>query len=501
VARLPFNPNDLPDRDVGKPARRERKGVGADAAASALTVTQVTLLIKDTLADHTPRPLRVVGEISNFSERGHWYLSLKDEENVLSGVMWKSAAGKVGFQPQRGMKVVATGRLDYYGPQARLQMYLDKLEPVGQGELERRFRQLCDQLRELGYFAPEHKLAMPSFPRHLAIITSEKGAAVQDVIRTARHRWPGIRLSVVDVPVQGASAAPKIARAIAAVDARHERLGIDAIVLTRGGGSIEDLWAFNERIVADAVNAATVPIVAAIGHEVDTTIAELAADLRCSTPTQAAERLVPDVRAEHQRLEQLAHRLRTGLRRRAEVSRSRLVSVARHAFFRQPAKHLAPRQEQLKRLADLLARVLQVRLRQGRHDLLDLSQRLGEVSPKSQLALARQRLEAMRGRLTTSTVRQHREAASTIRSLERQLTSVGPRSVLKRGYSYTTDAKGRLIRRTDDVTAGDRVTTHLADGTFDAQVLGEGEPKPVGKPTRSRKSRQPPQGPQQSLFG
>jgi len=152
VARLPFNPNDLPDRDVGKPARRERKGVGADAAASALTVTQVTLLIKDTLADHTPRPLRVVGEISNFSERGHWYLSLKDEENVLSGVMWKSAAGKVGFQPQRGMKVVATGRLDYYGPQARLQMYLDKLEPVGQGELELRFRQLCDQLRELGYF-------------------------------------------------------------------------------------------------------------------------------------------------------------------------------------------------------------------------------------------------------------------------------------------------------------------------------------------------------------
>jgi len=195
------------------------------------------------------------------------------------------------------------------------------------------------------------------------------------------------------------------------------------------------------------------------------------------------------------------HRLRTGLRRRAEVSRSRLDGVARHAFFREPAQFLAPRREQLHRHADLLTRVLHVRLRQGRHDLLELFQRVGAVSPKSQVALVRQRLEAMRGRLNVSTVRRRREAGATIRSLARQLEAVGPRSVLRRGYSYTTDAAGRLIRRTGEVAPGNRVTTHVTDGAFDSRVLGEGEAKPAGKPTRSRKSANPPQGPQQSLFG
>lgn len=500
MARLPFNPDDLPDRKVGKPARRERSRVGADATASALTVTQVTLLVKDTLADHTPKPLKVVGEISNFSERGHWYLSLKDEENVLNAVMWKSAAGKVGFMPQRGMQVVATGRLDYYGPQARLQMYVDKLEPVGQGELELKFRQLCDQLRELGYFAAEHKQPLPTFAQHVAIITSEKGAAVQDVIRTARHRWPGVRLSVVDVPVQGASAAPKIAAAITAVDAHHEAMGIDAIVLTRGGGSIEDLWAFNERVVADAIYNATVPVVAAIGHEVDTTIAELVADLRCSTPTQAAERLVADRAAEQQRLDQLTHRLRTGLRRRAEVSRSRVEAVRRHVFFRQPEARVAMLQEQLPRYAERLRLAAGERLRLNRDRVRESRQRLSELSPKPRIAMARQSLEALRDRLGVQAAQHHRQALTRIRSLGRQLEAVGPRSVLKRGFSYTTDEAGRLIRQPDDVAPGDRVTTHLADGQFDSQVLSNGTTKPASKSSKSGQPRKPSQGSEQSLF-
>ena len=487
MARLPFNPNDLPDRDVGRPARRERSRIGTDPSESAMTVTQVTLLVKDTLADHTPKPLRVVGEISNFSERGHWYLSLKDEENVLNVVMWKSAAGKVRFDPQRGMKVVATGRLDYYGPQARLQMYVDKLEPVGQGELELRFRQLCDQLREIGYFAPERKRPMPEFPQHIAVITSEKGAAVQDVIRTSRQRWPGIRISVIDVPVQGAGAAPKIADAIRAVDRNHEQLGIEAVVLTRGGGSFEDLWAFNEREVADAVFESTVPIAAAIGHEVDTTIAELVADLRCSTPTQAAERLVADARAERQHCDQILQRLRTALRRRTELGRSRWDAAARHAMFRRPTEMIRPSRERVGQLADAMQTQLRGRVQTGRHDVVELTGRFRELSPASRLAMASQNVTSMSRRLQSGVDRMLGDARSALKAAGRQLEAVGPKSVLERGYSYTTDARGNLVRQPTDVGPGDRVTTHLVTGQFDSDVVGTGQKGPAKRAARARK--------------
>lgn len=193
--------------------QRERARLG-DKKSEAMSVSQLTLLVKDTLAQHTPQPVRVVGEIGDFNERKHWFLSLKDEDNVVNCVMWASAAKKVRFSPQRGMQVLATGRLDYFGPQGRLQLYLDKLEPVGEGALELRFRQLCDELRAAGYFDEGRKRALPMFAERIAVVTSASGAALQDVIRTAAGRWPGCRLVLVDVWVQGAEAAPQIARAL-----------------------------------------------------------------------------------------------------------------------------------------------------------------------------------------------------------------------------------------------------------------------------------------------
>jgi len=431
MTRLPFDPKKVAKQDPPRRGRREQKRSDASAsqaAGDALTVTQIALLIKDTLAEHTPRKVRVAGEVGDMSDRGHWFLSLKDEQNKIDCVMWKSAASKLAFKPERGMQLLATGRLDFYGPQGRIQLYLDKLEPVGQGALELKFRQLCEELRAAGYFDPAHKKPMPAFAQRIAVITSAGGAALQDVIRTARHRWAGIRLIVVDVRVQGAEAAGQIARAIAAVDREHAVRGIDAVILTRGGGSLEDLWAFNERVVADAVYHAEVPIAAGVGHEVDTTIAELVADLRCSTPTQAAERLVPDAQAERQRLDHHAHRLLRGLVRGAERGRQRVEALARHEFFRRPAV-LAER--------------------------------------------ARQRVSEIERRLHAGMARRHESAGATISALQRQLHAVSPHAVLERGYSYTTDADGKVMRSVGQVSAGDHIRTHLSDGQVDSTVDGE----------------------------
>jgi len=242
MSRLPFDPDRLPPADAGKSARRESARYGALKTDRPLTVSQTADLIKRVLADRTPSPVRVIGEISNFSERQHWYLSLRDDANVLNCVMWASAARKCDFSPRDGQEVIAAGRLDYYGPQGRLQLYIDGLEPVGQGALEQRFRELCDEFRQLGFFDEDAKQPLPPFPQRIAVVTSESGAALQDVIRTTKQRWAGCQLLLADVRVQGEGAADQIARTVRALSAQREALSIDAIILTRGGGSIEDLW-------------------------------------------------------------------------------------------------------------------------------------------------------------------------------------------------------------------------------------------------------------------
>jgi len=488
MARLPFDSKKVQAQDAGPPAQREQARYGSFDAKRPLSVTQVATLIKRVLADRTPSPIKIVGEVSNFTDRKHWFLSLKDESNVISCVMWASAASKADFTPQRGQQVVATGRLDYYGPQGKLQVYIDKLEPVGQGALELKLRQLCEELRKLGYFADDHKLAMPVFPQHIAVITSASGAAVQDVINTARGRWPGIRISLVDVLVQGASAAPDIARAIEAIDRQHERLGIDAIILTRGGGSLEDLWAFNERIVADAVYNASVFIAAAIGHETDTTVAELVADLRCSTPTQAAARLVADAAAESQHVDQLSHRLNTSLRRRAEHARTRLEAVARHPTFRRPEESIDRQRQRVDTLTHELTRMMRQRLTERRHQLSAYQHDLARIEPVGRLRVARQQLHSNERHLVHAVTHRIATRKQQLDALARQLHAISPEQVLKRGYSITTTAEGEVIRKREQVHPGDRIESRLADGTIESQVTDSAsQTPPKKKPTRRKR--------------
>ncbi|MFM7051832.1 MAG: exodeoxyribonuclease VII large subunit, partial [Planctomycetota bacterium] len=240
--------------------------------ANELTVGQFSQMIVRTLEDGLRGQFRIKGEIANISVRNHIYFTLKDAEAVLSCVMWSSDAARLGFRPKEGDAVVATGKIGHYPQQGRTQLYVTRLEPQGTGDLQARFDALVKELRGLGYFEESRKKAMPVMPRRVAVVTSAGGAALQDVLQTARERCPAVEFVVVDVRVQGEGAAGEVARALRALDRRRAELGIDAVIVTRGGGSREDLWAFNERIGTDAAFHRHLPLVAAICHEVDTSI-------------------------------------------------------------------------------------------------------------------------------------------------------------------------------------------------------------------------------------
>ncbi|MCD4699353.1 MAG: exodeoxyribonuclease VII large subunit, partial [Phycisphaerae bacterium] len=270
---------------------------GAGTKKSApLTVSDLVARIKEALLDTFPKRLSVVGQISNLKRHssGHLYFSLKDASAAIDAVMFRSAASGVRFDVEDGLEVVASGRIDVYERQGRLQFYVERLAPQGTGALELAFRQLKDRLEHEGLFDPARKKPLVRFPRAVGVITSPTGAAVRDIARTLSRRWPAAKVFLVPVRVQGDQAAGQIADAVRLMDATAEKYQIDTIIVARGGGSLEDLWAFNEEVLARAIFAADTPIISGVGHEVDFTISDFVADVRSATPTAAAELATPD---------------------------------------------------------------------------------------------------------------------------------------------------------------------------------------------------------------
>lgn len=424
--------------------------------------------ISTALATGVPDPVRVAGEIGTFSERnGHWYFNLKDDKAIVQCVCWASDARRVKHQPAAGDAVEISGTVVHWSPQGRTQLRVQQIELAGEGDQQAAFRRLCNELRGLGWFSDELKQPLPRYPRRVAVITSGAGAALQDVLATGARLWPACELILVDVAVQGVAAAEQIAAAIAATDAVAKDRGIEAIILTRGGGSAEDLQSFNDRSVAAAIHAAAIPLVAAIGHESDTSIAELVADRRASTPTQAAMVLLPNREDESQRLdlisESLVLRLQrflrqriervggaeramtTGMRRKVDVARQRHLSAEAAIVARRPHALLAARRAVVDETAARMRRVLMQRIIEA-NAALDRNQ-LGS---------------AVRRAIVKS--------AATLEEKRGVLEAVGPEAVLARGYSVTTDAAGRLIRRSDAVSTGDDVVTRVAEGTIHSTV-------------------------------
>ncbi|MDP1662245.1 MAG: exodeoxyribonuclease VII large subunit, partial [Phycisphaerales bacterium] len=314
---------------AGALASAQAQEEGGAGVKRPLTVSALAAAINEKLSAGFPASVRVLGELSNFTNRTHWYFAIKDAGAVLNCVMFAGRVKGHAFVPANGQSVVVTAKVEVYEPQGKLTLIAEKIEQVGAGALDVAYQQLVAELRALGWFAPERKRALPVFPSRLAVITSRKGAALADVLNTAARRCPGVEICLIDCLVQGAAAAPDVARAIGWVSANAAVEGIDALLVTRGGGSIEDLWAFNDRAVSQAVLDCSIPVVAAIGHETDTTIVELVADARASTPTQAAMLLTPDREALMQELLQNGRRLYLTVKRDLATQREAAESDRR----------------------------------------------------------------------------------------------------------------------------------------------------------------------------
>ncbi len=435
-----------------------------------LTPSQLNTLARDLLEDTFPLVF-VEGELGNVSRpaSGHLYFTLKDARAQVRCALFKPKSQWLPFQPREGLKVLARGRLTLYEARGDYQLILDTLEESGEGALRRAFEQLKARLQAEGLFDAGRKRPLPAYVRRLAVITSPSGAAVRDVLSVLARRFPLVEVDVLPVPVQGEAAAAQIASMLhrAAGSGRY-----DAILLARGGGSLEDLWAFNDEALARTIAASPVPVVSAIGHETDFSLSDFAADLRAPTPSAAAELLVPD-------RNDLAQRL-AGLRRRlVAVQAHRLQRLAqrgdraalRLAALRPQARLQAFRQRQGEALRRLEA-AWQSRLQAHRATLRHARAVLQATRPQRRLQALRDRLEALRTRPQAAIARRLQGEALRLRGLARSLDAVSPLATIARGYAILQDDAGRIVRSVDDARAGDRLDARLQDGALVVRVEG-----------------------------
>ncbi len=420
------------------------KAASSAAQPAVWTVTQLTRRIKQTLEEAFP-DVWVGGEVSNLrrSQTGHVYFTLKDAEAQLSAVLWRSTVQRLRFDLENGLEVVCRGAVEVYAPRGNYQLIARQVQPRGLGALELAFRQLYQRLHRQGLFDPRHKKPLPRFPRFVAVVTSPTGAAVHDVLRTLRHRWPLLRVLVVPAAVQGEEAPGQIARAVELVNRLRPRP--DVMIVGRGGGSLEDLWAFNTEEVVQAIFRSQVPVVSAVGHEVDTTLSDLVADLRALTPTDAGQKVVPHCREVQIHLQHLAARLRRHLAERVRQAGHRLQAVACSRVLRRPQTLLDEPLQRVDELSEQLLRVVQTRLEQAQN-------RVNHAAGK--------------------------------------LESLSPVAVLARGYSLTLRAEdGRVLRSHEEVAPGDRILTQLARGTILSRVESTSAEDHPGLNPPGRKSR------------
>jgi len=430
---------------------------------------------------------------------GHIYFSLKDSDAAIGAAMWRSQAERLKFRPTDGLEVVVEGRIDVYDVQGKLQLYVERMTPRGQGALELAFRQLKEKLQAEGLFDPARKKPITKFPRALGVVTSSTGAAIRDIQRTLRRRWPAAEVYLVPVPVQGEGAAEKIAAAVRRLDAAAPKFQIDTILVARGGGSLEDLWPFNEEVLARAVAAATTPVISGVGHEVDVTICDLAADLRAPTPTGAAELAVPDREEIRRHVEHLASRLGRYTLDTLTTSRRALESLLRSAVFRDPAGRVRTGMQRVDELAHRLRASLQGTLAAATRRLQPVANRLSAQHPARIIERARGKVEHQLARLRwvlggrskhagdqlsavqrrlvkVDPVHRLRLERQTLDALARQLESLSYRNVLRRGFSVTRTGDGKLLRSTSNVQPGQMVHTELSDGSFYSEVTEENSP-------------------------
>ena len=411
----------------------------------------------------------VEGEISNFrpAPSGHVYFTIKDAEAQLPVVLFRRQAMLLRFRPEDGLHVLVRGRVSVYEQRGQMQLVAETMEPVGAGSLQLAFEQLKARLKAEGLFDPERKRPLPAFPRTVGIITSPTGAVIRDFLNIAGRRDSGLNILIYPVSVQGDFAPEEIEAALAELNGSGL---VDVIVLARGGGSLEDLNAFNSERVARAIAASQLPVVSAVGHETDFTIADFVADLRAPTPSAAAELITEAQHRIAEHLAEQAHRLERAARFQLLQARQRLtrLPVSRTEGRIQALLH---RLEQ--RLDDLSFRqqaAVSGQLRGYQHYVTDLAAAVLRHDPRQGLAQARQRLASRQTRLERALERLLHNSAATVSALDARLHSLSPLAVLDRGYALVLDAQGGMVRSTTQISPGDQLTTRLSDGAFTSRV-------------------------------
>ena len=413
----------------------------------------------------------VEGEISNLARpgSGHWYFSLKDRDAQIRCAMFRQKNSAVKFQPKDGSAVMARGRVSLYEPRGDFQLIVEHLEEAGLGALQREFERLRDKLKAEGLFDDGRKRPLPAVPRRIGVVTSPTGAAIRDILHVLERRFAATPVLIYPTPVQGAAAVPGL---LAALDRAAVRAECDMLIVARGGGSLEDLWAFNDERVARAIRAMPMPVVTGIGHEVDFTIADFVADLRAPTPTAAAQLAVPDGRAWLQSLARIEQRLLAGGQRVQRDASTTLSQLGQRMRLASPAVRVAHAAQRLDDLEQRLARAAQATLLARRHDTAELSHRLLAASPAARVQAGVARGAALSVRLEFAMRESLSRGLHRLDLASRTLDAVSPLATLRRGFAVVTrEAGGTLVSDAATLAAGDTLVTRLAAGQFRSRVV------------------------------
>jgi exodeoxyribonuclease VII large subunit len=434
----------------------------------ALTVSELTDRLAGVLETEF-FDVWVEGEVSNLTlaSSGHWYFSLKDDRASLKAVVWKTATRLIRFKPRDGMKVLARGSLRVYAPKGDYQVQVEVLEPLGKGSLQQAFEDLKEKLQKEGLFDPARKRPLPMLPRRVAIVTSPTGAVIQDILRVVERRYANLEIAIYPARVQGAEAAGEIIRGIRALNAWG---GFDVLIVARGGGSLEDLWPFNEEAVARALAASKIPTISAVGHETDFTIADFVADLRAPTPSAAAETVIQAKDGISARIDAFTGRQRAALELRMTRLKARVAAVTQHRVFEAERGRLRTHAQRVDELARRGEGALRRHFERTREQYSRASQRVEAFRWDRQLAARKERLSGDESRLHAALQRRLQPGRSSLGRLLGKLDSLSPLAVLSRGYALVWDAQGRLVRSPSEVAVGDEVRIRVRDGVLGAQV-------------------------------
>ncbi len=443
------------------------------------TVNQITGLIKQSIAGGLPSRLHVSGQLTNWRphQSGHCYFALKASDTVLPCVMWNSNTKKIKFDPENGTEVILNGYVDVYPPQGKYQFYADSMTPAGRGQLQILFEQMVQKLQTEGLFDDSHKKPLPKWPMNIGVLTSKSGAAIGDICDGISQRWPCAKLFLAPAPVQGASAAGKIAKLIDSLNQQNDKLDLDILIVARGGGSMEDMWCFNEEIVVRAISKSKIPIITAIGHEIDTTIADLVADKRASTPTKAAVIAVPDIKEVLSDIGQKETRLKNTAISKVTLASQTLQIITASTIFKNPATIFQNKAQQIDQIQNNFIFLTSQIINSAKNRLNNYQLKIQQIEPHKLLKDKTVELNNITVNIKTATANLIADSWVKISAAKNKLSAMNPNRVLQRGYSITINkATNKIITTTSDVKIGSLLTTNLADGQIQSKVTSQSKP-------------------------